>query len=112
MNMSVQWLCMQESSIFAEVTRGLPCESQLCHGETLFQSTPTLGHSSCDVLVVELSDAHPCFDPYGYRLHADHAKPNLPIKAAWLGAWRCAEFHTITRIKRKVSRTHVQTFRI
>ena len=58
---------MQASSIFPEVTQGMPGECMLCDPEDVFQSTQAPAHPTCDVLVVELSDAQACFDPYLLR---------------------------------------------
>ena len=100
-NMSIRWVSMQASLIFPKVSQGLPCESVLCSPETLFPSTLPQGLGSCDVLVLELSDAHACFDPEHFRtLFQSPARPLTLVLApgrredqtmAWLnaGADRC-----------------------
>jgi len=100
-NMSIRWVSMQASLIFPKVSQGLPCESVLCSPETLFPSTLPQGLGSCDVLVLELSDAHACFDPEHFRtLFQSLARPLTLVLApgrredqtmAWLnaGADRC-----------------------
>ena len=101
MNMSLHWVRLQASSLFTQVTQGMPCESLLCPAQTLLQSPLPQGLGPCDVLVLELSDAPVCWDPA--RLHTLFQSPERPLTLvlvpgqrkdhtlAWLdaGADRC-----------------------
>ena len=101
MNMRLHWVRLQASSLFTQVTQGMPCESLLCPAQTLLQSPLPQGLGPCDVLVLELSDAPGCWDPA--RLHTFFQLPERPLTLvlvsgqrkdhtlAWLdaGADRC-----------------------
>ena len=101
---------MQASSIFPEVTQGIPGECMLCDPEDVFQSMQAPAHATCDVLVVELSDAQACFDPYLLRNIFQSAEcPWILVllpgcherqMIAWLnaGADRCLPRESDTRV--------------
>lgn len=108
--MSIHWLCMQAPSIYPEVRQGMPGECVLCDPESFFQSTHSPAHAPCDVLVVELSDAQACFDPYRLCNVFQSAQCPLtlvllpgcckPQMIAWLnaGADRCLPRESDTRV--------------
>ena len=110
MNMRLHWVRLQASSLFTQVTQGMPCESLLCPAQTLLQSPLPQGLGPCDVLVLELSDAPGCWDPA--RLHTFFQLPERPLTLvlvsgqrkdhtlAWLdaGADRCLPCDSETNV--------------
>ncbi len=116
MAMRLRWMCMQASSLFAQVTPGLPCESFLCPPETLRPSAQPQDLGPCDVFVLELSDAQGSFEPELLRsLFQSPARPLTLVLVpgqhkdqtlTWLnaGADRCQPRDSETRLMQAMVR--------